>query len=146
VAQRYLVTLSEDERAHLRALTNKGKVAARTLARAPIRLRADAGVADSAIATALHVGTATVERIGKRFVEEGLDAAMSARPRPGGRRKLQGKPEALRVALACRTPPDERPRWSMQPLPDNLVELNQVESMSAETVRRPLKQPSASRG
>jgi Homeodomain-like domain len=84
MAKRSLVTLSEDERAHLLALTKKGMVAARKLTRAHILLQADAGVVDTAIATALHVGTATVERIRKRFVEESLEAALSERPRPGG--------------------------------------------------------------
>jgi transposase len=142
MAKRYLVTLSEDERAHLLALTKQGKVAARKLTRAHILLQADAGVVDTAIATALHVGTATVERIRKRFVEEGLDAALSERPRPGGRRKLEGKHEAFLIALACSTPPDERSRWTMQLLADKLVELQQVGSISDETVRRTLKKTS----
>jgi transposase len=146
MAKRYLVTLSDDERVQLLALTKKGKVAARQLTRAHILLQADAGVADTASAMALHVGTATVERIRKRFVEEGLEAALSERPRPGGRRKLEGKHEALLVALACSTPPDERPRWTMQLLADKLVELKQVESISDETVRRTLKKTSSSRG
>ena len=146
MAKRYLVTLSEDERAHWLAVTKQGKVAARKLTRAHILLQADAGVLDMAIATALHVGTATVEGIRKRFVEEGLEAALSERPRPGGRHKLAGQPEALLVALACRTPPDERPRWTMQLVADKLVELKQVESISDETVRRTLKKTSSSRG
>jgi transposase len=146
MAKRYGVTLSEDERAHLLALTKKGKVAARKLTRAHILLQADAGVADTAMATALHVGTATVERLRKRLVEEGLDAALSERPRPGGRRKLEGQPEALLVALACSTPPDERKCWTMPLLADKLVELQQVESMSDETVRRTRKKPSSRRG
>jgi transposase len=146
MAQRYLVTLSADARAHLLALTKQGQVAARKLTRAHLLLQADAGVADTAIATALHVGTAPVERIRTRFVEEGLDAALSERPRPGGRRKLEGKHAACLVALACRPPPDERPRWTMQLLADNLVELTQVESISDETGRRTLKQTASSRG
>jgi transposase len=146
MAKRYGVTLSEDERAHLLALTKKGKVAARKLTRAHILLQADAGVADTAMATALHVGTATVERLRKRLVEEGLDAALSERPRPGGRRKLEGQPEALLVALACSTPPDERKCWTRQLLADKLVELQQVESMSDETVRRTRKKTSSRRG
>jgi transposase len=146
MAKRYLVTLSDDERAHLLVLTKKGKVAARKLTRAHILLQADVGVADTAIATGLHVGTATVERIRKRLVEEGMEAALSERPRPGGRRKLAGKQEALLTALACSTPPDERSRWTMQLLADKLVELQQVESISDETVRRTLKKTSSSRG
>jgi hypothetical protein len=84
MAKRYLVTLNEDERAYLLALTKKGKIAARKLTRAHILHQADARVVDTAIATALHVGTATVERIRKRFVEECMEAAPSERPRPGG--------------------------------------------------------------
>jgi hypothetical protein len=92
------------------------------------------------IAAALHSGTATVERTRKRFVEEGLDAALQERPRPGGRRTLEGKPEAFLIALACSTPPDGRKHGTMQWLADKLVERKHVESISDETVRRTLKQ------
>ena len=146
MAKRYLVTLTEEERAYLLGLTKKGKVSARKLTRAHILLQADAGVSDKAIAAALHIGIATVERIRKRFVEEGLDAALSERPRPGGQRKLDGKQEAFLIALACSAPPDERPCWTMQLLADKLVELDMVESISDETVRRTLKKTSSSRG
>jgi transposase len=105
MAKRYFVTLTEEERGHLLGLTKKGKVSARKLTRAHILLQADAGVPDKAIAAALHIGIATVERLRKRLVEEGLDAALSERPRPGGQRKLDGKQEAFLVALACSTPP-----------------------------------------
>ncbi len=84
MAKKYLVTLTEDERAHLLALTKKGKVAARQLTRAHILLQANAGVTDDVIAEALHIGTATVERTRKHYVEEGLEAALHERPRPGG--------------------------------------------------------------
>jgi transposase len=113
MAQRSIVTLTDDERAHLRALTKKGKVAARKLTRAHILLQADAGGRDAAIAAALHVGIATVERVRKRCVEAGLEAALGERPRPGAQRKLDGKPEAFLIALACRTPPEGRPSWTM---------------------------------
>jgi transposase len=72
---------------------------------------------DEAIAQALHIGTATVERIRKRFVEEGLEAALAERPRPGGQRKLDGKQEAFLIALACSTPPEGRTCWTMQGFP-----------------------------
>ena len=113
MAKRYIVTLTEDERAHLMALPKKGKVAARKLTRAHILLQADAGGIDAAIAGALHVGMATVERVRQRFVEEGLEAALCERPRPGGQRTLEGKQEAFLVALACRTPPEGRTSWTM---------------------------------
>jgi transposase len=146
MAKKYLVNLTEDERATLLTLTKKGTIAARTLTRAHILLHADSQATDDDIAQALHIGTATVERIRKRFVEEGLEAALNERPRAGGRRKLEGKREAFLVALACSTPPDERKCWTMQVLADKLVELNQVESISDETVRRTLKKTSSSRG
>jgi transposase len=146
MAKKYLVTLTDDEREQLLALTTRGKVAARQLSRAHILLHAHAGARDDVIAHALHIGTATVERTRQRFVEEGLEAALTERPRPGGRRKGEGKSEAFLIALACSTPPDERPCWTMQLLADKLVELNIVESISDETVRRTLKKPSSSRG
>jgi transposase len=75
MAKRYLVTRTAEERVHLLRLTKQGKVSARKLTRAHVLLQADAGVSDKAIAAALHIGMATVERLRKRFVEEGLDAA-----------------------------------------------------------------------
>jgi transposase len=146
MAKRYLVTLTEEERAHLLALTKKGKVSARKLTRAHILLQADAGVSDKAIAAALHIGIATVERIRKRFVEEGLDAVLSERPRPGGQRRLDGKQEAFLIALACSTPPEGRQCWTMQLLADKLVAVQVVEAISDETVRRTLKKTRSNRG
>ncbi len=146
MAKRYLVTLTEEERGALLGLTRKGKVSARKLARAHILLRADTGVSDKAIAAALHIGVATVERIRKRFVEEGLDAALSERPRPGGQRKLDGRQEASLIALACSTPPEGRQGWTMQLLADRLVAVQVVEAISDETVRRTLKKTCSNRG
>jgi transposase len=146
MAKRYMVTLTEDERAHLMALTKRGKVAARQLTRAHILLQADAGGLDAAIAAALHVGIATVERVRKRFVEEGLEAALCERRRPGGRRKLDGKQEAFLVALACSTPLEGRTSWTMQLLAATLVELRVTDAISDETVRRTLKKTPSSRG
>ena len=144
--KRYVVTLTEDERAQLHTLTKKGRVSARTLSRAHVLLQADSGATDNGIAAALHIGTATVERIRKRFVEEGLEAALHERPRPGSRRKLEGKQEAFLIALACSSPPEERSCWTMQLLADKLVELRVVEAISDETVRRTLKKTCSSRG
>lgn len=146
MAKRYIVTLTEDERAYLLALTKKGKIAARKLTRAHLLLQADAGAMDAVIAAALHVGIATVERVRKRFVEEGLEAALNEPPRPGGQRKLDGKQEAFLVALACSTPPEGRPSWTMRLLAHKLVELRAIDAISDETVRRTLKKTSSSRG
>jgi hypothetical protein len=113
MAKRYIVTLTEDERAHLLARTKNGKVSARQLTRAHSLLQADAGSLDTVSATALHVAMATVERVRKRFVEEGLEAALRERPRPGGQRRRDGKQEAFLMALACSTPPAGRTSWTL---------------------------------
>lgn len=139
MAKKYIVNLTDDERTELLALTKKGKVAARTVTRAHLLLQADTGVTDETIAQALHIGTATVERIRKRCVEEGIAAALAERPRLGRHRKLDAKAEATLIALACSTPPDERARWTLQLLADKLVELTVVDTLSDETVRRTLK-------
>lgn len=146
MAKRYLVTLTEEARGHLLELTKKGQISARKLTRAHILLQADAGVSDKAVAAALHIGIATVERIRKRFVEEGRAAALSERPRPGGQRKLDGKQEAFLIALACSTPPEGRQCWTMQLLADRLVAVQVVAAISDETVRRTLKKTGSNRG
>src|SRR5437762_10408514 len=142
----YRVDLSEAERTTLLGLIQKGKAAARKVRRAHVLLLADEGKTDHQISEALHTGTATVERLRKRFVEEGLEAALSEKPRPGARRKLDGKQEAFLVALTCSAPPEGRRCWTMQLLADRLVELGLVEAVSDETVRRLLKQTRSSRG
>jgi transposase len=137
--KRYVVNMTDDERITLHDLVRKGKVAARKLTRAHILLQADENVTDQAIADALHVGRATVERVRKRFVEGGVEAALTERPRPGGKHKLDGKAEATLIAWTCSSPPDDRKQWTMQLLADKLVELKLVEAISDETVRRTLK-------
>ncbi len=89
----------------------------------------------------------TVERTRKRFIEEGLEAALSERPMPAGAaRKLDGHREAYLVALACSDPPEGRKRWSMRLLADRLVELGVVDGISEETVRGTLKKGASNRG
>jgi transposase len=139
MTKKYLVSLTDAEREELLALTKKGSLAARKLTRAHILLHADAGTTDAVIAQALHIGTATVERIRKRFVEGGVEGALTERPRPGGKRILDGKAEATLIAWTCSTPPDDRKHWTMQLLADKLVELKLVATISDETVRRTLK-------
>lgn len=135
----YVVNLTDEERATLLDLTKKGSAPARKIARAHILLQAADGRTDQEIADTLHVGRVTVERIRKRFVEGNLERALSEAPRPGAKRKLDGKQEALLLATACSTPPEQNARWTMQLLADKLVELKVVDSISDETVRRTLK-------
>jgi transposase len=139
MGKKYIVKLTATERSELLELVKKGTLGARKLTRAHILLHADEGSSDEAIAQALHVGRATVERIRKRFVEGNLEHALNERPRPGAKRKLDEKAEAYLIALACSKPPEGRAQWGMQLLADRLVEVGRVDSISDETVRRTLK-------
>src|SRR5882762_2492296 len=98
---RYRVTLAAEERAHLESLVQGGKGAVRRLKRAQVLLAADRGSSDEAIAAIVAVGTSTVYRTKQRFVEEGLERALSELPRPGVARKLSASDESLLIAVAC---------------------------------------------
>ena len=135
---RYRVELSQTERAELTALLSGGKHVARKLKRAQILLAADAGASDAEIARSVGVGGSTVYRTKRRFVLGSLEAALSEEPRPGAKRKLTGKEEALLVATACSSPPAGRARWTLELLADAIVKLTPHESLSRETVRRRL--------
>ena len=144
--KKYRVTLTEEERQLLRRLVRSGHAGARKLTRARILLKADqnpGGPAwtDQQIAHALDVGVATIERLRQRFVEEGLEAALHRRKNqaPRIRRKLDGHQEAQLIALACSQPPQGHERWTLRLLADKLVELEIVDTISYQTVRRVLK-------
>ena len=147
--KKYGVTLTAEERQGLEDLIAAGKAAAQKLAHARILLKADAaadgpGWADDRIAEAVEVSVATVERVRRRFVEHGLEAALvrKAQDRPSRLPKLDGRAEAHLIALACSKPPAGRAEWTMQLLADKLVELQLVDSISDETVRRALQKTS----
>jgi transposase len=150
--KKYIVTLMDEERDQLRQLIRAGKAAARKLTHARILLKADSrqggpGWNDAKIAQSLEVGTATVERVRRRFVEEGLQVALERRgPRREYERRLDGVGEAHLIALTCGPAPKGRGRWTMQLLADKMVALGHVEQISRETVRRTLKKTSSSRG
>ena len=144
--KRWKVTLTDEERGRLRTLTRKGTASARTVRRAQTLLLADEGRTDEAIAAALHSGLSTVARTRQRFVEEGLEAALADRPRPGAAPKLSPKQQAFVVALACTKPPEGRRRWTMQLLADRVVELKVVPAISDEAIRRLLKKGRSNRG
>ncbi len=139
----YAVDLNEGARTQLLALINTGKSNARRLRRARTLLLADEGKTDAEIAAALHIGSATVARTRQRFAQEGLEAALAERERPGGEKKLSPKQEAFLIALACSDPPTGKERWALRMLADRMVELGHVEdALSYETVRRTLKKTS----
>jgi transposase len=142
----YLVDLTDVERQELRALVHRGSERARRINRAQILLHADEGKQDQEIAAALHTGESTVQRVRRRFVEDGLHGALNEATRIGGARMLSGAQEAYVIALACSTPPDGRREWTMQLLADKVVALGMVEGISDETIRRTLKRGASNRG
>lgn len=144
--KKYIVTLTDDERQSLSDLISAGRASALKLAHARILLKADAAEGgpawpDDQIAEAVEVGVATIERVRRRFVEQGLEAALvrKTQARPSRERTLDGRAEAKLIALACSAPPDGRKAWTMRLLADKLVELEVVDAISDETVRRSLK-------
>jgi transposase len=136
--KKYVVDLTAEERTTLEHLLQKGKSSARKLVRARILLQADEGFTDEEIATALDVGSATVERMRQRFVERNLEA-LNERPRPGGQCKLTGKQEAHLIAVACTPAPTGQGRWTLQLLAERVVALGFAPSIARETVRQVLK-------
>jgi transposase len=136
---KYIVNLTPEERASLQQLLRSGRPSARRTARARILLKADEGLSDAEVAAAVNVGIATVHRIRQRCVEEGLEAALGERARVGAPARLSGTAQAHLIAVACSTPPDGRPRWTLRLLADRVVELKLAERCSHETVRRVLK-------
>ena len=138
-AKKYIVTLTNEERQELLALTRAGEISARKMKRAQILLKADETWKDRDIIAALNTSRSTVERIRKRYVEGGLDKALNEDPRPGAKCKLDGRAEAHLIALACSDPPDDSDHWALRLLADELVKLGLVESISHEAVRQYLK-------
>lgn len=135
----YVVELTDEERQALEDITRKGQTKARKVKRAMVLLKADAGWSDAQIMEAVSVSRPMVERLRKRFVEDGLDRALHDAPRPGQKRKLDGRGEAILIATACSEAPEGHDHWSLRLLAGKLVELQVVESISHEAVRRTLK-------
>ena len=150
--KKYRVGLTEEEQEELKGLVSKGWGAAYKQTHARILLlsdenQVDGAMRDEGIAWVLKVGSATVERVRRRCVEEGLEAALGRKQQLKRRKKkLDGQGEAHLVALACSQPPEGRVSWTLQMLADGLVAQEIVDSISTETVRRTLKKTNSSLG
>ena len=96
-------------------------------------------MSDPKIAEAISMSADTVARVRKRFAEEGLERALNERPRPGQKRKLDGRQEAHLVAIACSDAPEGHTHWTLQLLADKVVEMEFAQSVSLETIRQILK-------
>lgn len=153
--EKYTVKLTQEEHRTLSSLLKTGKHAASKILHARILLTLDEGEfsdvrllkIDKEIAHFFDINPSTLYRLRKRFVEEGLEAALlrkkHSRTRP---RKMTGKQEAHLVALCCSSPPEGRSRWTLKLLSDRLVQLEIIDSISAATVGRVLKKTSLSHG
>ena len=150
--EKYRITLTLEERTGLEHLVSVGKSAARKLTHARILLLADElhgeACADAQITSALGTSLRTIERLRKRFVTEGLEAALDHRPQPPrpDKIKIQGDLEQRLIELACSDPPEGRCHWTLQLLADELVVLGLVDVISTVTVWQALKKTTSSRG
>lgn len=144
--RKYIVTLTEEERSELRRITSRGSHRSQKVMNALILLNCDEGRYQEArsinevTASVLQISMRKIDRVKKRFVEEGFDIALNGRK--GERvyaKKADGDFEAHLVALSCSGPPEGFARWSLRLLADRVVELNYIDSISHETVRRVLK-------
>jgi transposase len=143
--KKYPIILTQTEREQLKDLIAAGTAPARKLTHARILLKADQSPqgpawVDEEVADAVEVSQPTVSRVRKQYFEEGMEAALNRRP-PNREyhRKLDGEQEARLVALACSEPQEGQARWSLRLLADRMVELEVVEEISYQTVRRTLK-------
>jgi len=153
MAKRYIVRLTDEERNQLTGLLARKRLAAQKRKRTQILLKADAGKdgpawIDTRSAEAFDVSVVTVENVRKRYVLEGLDAAIQRKKqcRPSRQPVLDGEKEARLVALCCSKVPAGRGRWTLRMLADELVELKIVDSVCHETVRQTLKKTNCSLG
>lgn len=150
--EKYRVTLDAEEREALERLVSAGKAASRKSAHARILLLADAsdgaGHTDDEIVAALGTSSLTIARVRKRFVIEGVPAAIDPRPQPPrpDKIKIKGDIEQRLVELACTDPPRGRCRWTLRLLADEVVVLGLADSISTETVRQALKKTISSPG
>ena len=147
------IKLTATQRQSLEQVLGKGKALAWTLKHAQVLLKVDRGPqgpgwSTSQIVETYGVSRSTIERICRRFREQGLDAALFRRPQPPRpqKRKLDGEAEAHLVALMCSQKPEGAERWSLRLVQEKLVELEIVESISHETVREVLKKMNSNRG
>ncbi len=150
---KYKVTLTKEERESLMANTRKGSHTAKKVIHSIILLNVDQGPFIESLQTneevckVLKIGMRTIDRVKQRFVMEGLDAALGVAPTSRKyRKKVDGETEARLISIACSEPPKGFGKWSLRLLADCMVELDYVEDISHETVRKVLKKTNLSLG
>ncbi len=145
---RHTVRLTEEERLGLEDLLKRKSLSALKAQRVRVLLLTDQGLSDSEVAEEAGVGTATVERLRRRAVMEGIAAALERKPQEGVSKAptLDGRAQAHLTTLACSDPPEGFSRWTLAMLADKMVELQVVEKVSRTTICRSLKKTKSSRG
>ena len=149
---RYTIKLTKAEVEELQRIINKGSHTSQTFRAAYILLNCDKGkyadpVTNEQLAKVLKIGMRTIDRVKKKFFEEGLDEALERKPtRRVYEKKVDGDVEAKLVALCCSDPPQGYAKWSLRLLADKMVELKYVESISHVSVRQVLKKTNLSLG
>jgi len=151
--KKYIVTLTEEERKLLTEMTSKGRHRSQKVLNALILLACDEGdyqqlrSTNAEISKVLNTSMRKIDRVKKRFVTDGLDAALDGKKSERVyEKKADGDFEAHLVALSCSSPPEGYARWSLRLLADRAVELEYINSISYETVRRVLKKTNLSPG
>jgi transposase len=140
--KQYKIELSEEERSQLEKLTSQGTEKVRKVKRARVLLLADEGKKDQEIVERVEVSVGTVERIRKRYVQAGLEAAINEKPRSGRPIGISAQTRAKVTALACTKAPEGRSKWTLRLLADKVVELEYIDSISYQSVRNILKKTS----
>ena len=147
--EKWIVRLEAEERSQLEHLVRKGKGAAYKIRHANVLLAVDEsgagpGLPDKQVAGVLDVAVRSIESLRRRWVEDGMDAALGRRKRerPSIEPMFDGHKEAKLIAVACSPKPKGRARWTLELLADRVVELKIVERCSRETIRRTLQKTS----
>ena len=151
--KKYVVTLTQDERRQLSTIASKGKNRSQTVVNALILLACDDGEfqetrsINQTISSVLQISMRKIDRLKRRFIEDGLEAALNGRPTQRQyTKKADGDFEAHLVALSCSQPPEGFARWSLRLLADQVVALDYIDEVSYETIRRVLKKTNLSLG
>ena len=151
--KKYTVTLTKEERNNLKKIASKGKHKSQKVINALILLGCDEGKfqekrsTNEEISRVLKIGMRKIDRIKKRFIEEGLEITLNGIK--GSRlyaKKADGDFEAHLVALSCSDPPKGFTRWSLRLLADKVVELEYIDQVSHETIRQVLKKTKLNHG
>lgn len=149
---RYTIKLTKAEVDELKSIINKGSHTSQTFRTAYILLNCDEGeysekVTNEQISKVLKIGMRTIDRVKKRFFEEGLESVLERRPSSRNYdTKVDGDTEAKLITLCCSKPPEGFAKWSLRLLADKMVELNYIESISHVTVRSVLKKTNLNPG